>query len=91
LATLVRRLVRQPASAELNSYAWKAFYLQTCSNRNLSGRPLCHWWPQLGYPRITRVVVRSARRSHIPLRCVLSHSGGEVSFVRPYIGASALF
>lgn len=47
----------------IRAHGWH-FICATRSNRNLSGRPLCHWWPHLGYQRITRVVVRSAQRSH---------------------------
>jgi len=36
----------------------------TRSNRSLSERPLSHWWSHLNHQRITRVVVRSATRSH---------------------------
>ncbi|MBI5877396.1 MAG: transposase [Chloroflexi bacterium] len=46
----------------IRAHGWH-FICATRSNRNLSGRPLCHWWPHLGYQRITRVVVRSAKRS----------------------------
>ncbi len=47
----------------IHAHGWH-FICATRSNRNLSGRPLCHWWPHLGYQRITHVVIRSARRSH---------------------------
>ncbi len=36
----------------------------TRSNRNLSDRPLSHWWLHLNHQRITHVVVRSATRRH---------------------------
>ena len=47
----------------IHAHGWH-FICATRSNRNLSTRPLCQWWTHLGYQRITRVVVRSAQRSH---------------------------
>jgi hypothetical protein len=34
----------------IRAHGWH-FICATRSNRNLSGRPLCHWWPHLGYQR----------------------------------------
>jgi len=50
--------------SHIRAHGWH-FICATRSNRNLSARPLCHWWPHLGYQRITHVVVRSAKRRHL--------------------------
>lgn len=47
----------------IRTHGWH-WICATRFNRNLSDRPLCHWWLHLNHQRITRVVVRSAIRSH---------------------------
>lgn len=47
----------------IRTHGWH-WICATHSNRSLSDRPLCHWWSHLNHQRITRVVVRSATRSH---------------------------
>lgn len=47
----------------IRAHGWD-WLCATRSNRNLSNRPLSHWWSHLDHQRITRVVVRSATRRH---------------------------
>jgi hypothetical protein len=48
---------------QIRAHGWH-WICATRSNRSLSDRPLSHWWSHLNHQRITRVVVRSATRSH---------------------------
>jgi hypothetical protein len=48
---------------KIRSLGWQ-WICTTRSNRNVSDRPLNHWWSHLNHQRITRVVVRSASRRH---------------------------
>ncbi len=47
----------------IRAHGWH-WICATRSNRNVSDRPLCHWWSHLHHQRITPVVMRSATRSH---------------------------
>jgi hypothetical protein len=53
----------QHLQKHIRAHAWH-WICATRSNRVLSEHPLCHWWSHLNHQRITRVVVRSATRSH---------------------------
>lgn len=53
----------QHLEKHIRTHGWH-WMCATRFNRNVSGRSLCHWWHHLGHQRITRVVVRSATRSH---------------------------
>ena len=53
----------QHLQKHIRAHGWH-WICATRSNRVLNGRPLCHWWSHLNHQRITRVVVRSAKRSH---------------------------
>ena len=48
---------------KIRSFGWQ-WICATRSNRNVSDRPLSHWWSHLNHQRITPVVVRSATRRH---------------------------
>lgn len=47
----------------IRAHGWQ-WICGTRSNRSLSDRPLCHWWSHLNHQRTTRIVMRSASRSH---------------------------
>jgi len=53
----------QHLQKQIRTHGWH-WICATRSNRSLSDRPLSHWWLHLNHQRITRVVVRSATRSH---------------------------
>jgi hypothetical protein len=53
----------QHVQKKIRSFGWH-WICGTRSNRNVSERPLSHWWSHLNHQRITRVVVRSATRRH---------------------------
>lgn len=53
----------QHLQKNIRAHGWH-WICATRSNRNVSDRPLCHWWSHLNHQRITRVVVRSATRRH---------------------------
>ena len=53
----------QHLQKQIRAHGWH-WICATRSNRSLSDRPLSHWWLHLNHQRITRVVVRSATRSH---------------------------
>jgi hypothetical protein len=53
----------QHLQKQIRAHGWH-WICATRSNRSLSDRPLSHWWSHLNHQRITRVVVRSATRSH---------------------------
>ena len=53
----------QHLQKQIRAHGWH-WICATRSNRSLSERPLSHWWLHLNHQRITRVVVRSATRSH---------------------------
>jgi peptidoglycan/xylan/chitin deacetylase (PgdA/CDA1 family) len=53
----------QHVQKKIRSFGWH-WICGTRSNRNVSDRPLSHWWSHLNHQRITRVVVRSATRRH---------------------------
>jgi len=53
----------QHLQKKIRAHGWH-WICATRSNRNVSDRPLCHWWSHLDHQRITRVVVRSATRRH---------------------------
>ena len=56
---------------QIRAHGWH-WICATRSNRSLSDRPLSHWWLHLNHQRITRVVVRSATRSHTyATRCII--------------------
>ena len=53
----------QHVQKTIRTHGWH-WICATRSNRNVSDRPLCHWWSHLNHQRITPVVVRSATRRH---------------------------
>jgi len=53
----------QHLQKHIRAHGWH-WICATRSNRVLSDRPLRHWWSHLNHQRITRVVLRSATRSH---------------------------
>ncbi len=53
----------QHLQKQIRALGWH-WICATRSNRSLSDRPLSHWGLHLNHQRITRVVVRSATRSH---------------------------
>jgi len=53
----------QHLQKKIRAHGWH-WICATRSNRNVSDRPLRHWWSHLDHQRITRVVVRSATRRH---------------------------
>jgi hypothetical protein len=53
----------QHLQKQIRAHGWH-WICATRSNRSLSDRPLSHGWLHLNHQRITRVVVRSATRSH---------------------------
>jgi hypothetical protein len=53
----------QHLQKQIRAHGWH-WICATRSNRNVSDRPLRHWWSHLNHQRITRVVMRSATRSH---------------------------
>ena len=53
----------QDLEKHIRTHGWD-WICGTRSNRNVSDRPLSHWWSHLNHQRITRVVVRSAIRRH---------------------------
>lgn len=54
----------QHLQKQIRAHGWH-WICATRSNRNVSDRPLSHWWLHLSHQRITRVVVRSATRRHV--------------------------
>ena len=61
----------QHLQKQIRTHGWH-WICATRSNRSLSDRPLSHWWLHLNHQRITRVVVRSATRSHTySTRCII--------------------
>lgn len=54
----------QHLQKQIRAHGWH-WMCATRSNRNVSDRPLSHWWSHLNHQRITRVVVRSATRRHV--------------------------
>ncbi len=53
----------QHLQKQIRTHGWH-WICATRSNRSVSERPLSHWWLHLNHQRITRVVMRSATRSH---------------------------
>jgi hypothetical protein len=53
----------QHLQKQIRAHGWH-WICATRSNRTVSDRPLRHWWLHLNHQRITRVVMRSATRSH---------------------------
>ena len=53
----------QHLQKKIRAHGWHWICATRC-NRNVSDRPLSHWWSHLNHQRITRVVVRSATRRH---------------------------
>lgn len=54
----------QHLQKQIRAHGWH-WICATRSNRNVSDRPLSHWWSHVDHQRITRVVVRSATRRHV--------------------------